>query len=97
MAVKVLIKRTLPKSRAGDLLPLFRELRSSATNQPGYITGETLRRVDKPDEYLIISTWESAVKWKKWVASKERNEIQGRIDALLGVETEYEIYDYALT
>ncbi len=97
MVIKVIIKRIVPEARVDDLIPLFQQLRTLATNQPGYIAGETLRRLDKPDEFLVISTWESLDHWKKWVVSQERNEVQGRIDALLGARTEYEIYHYSIS
>jgi heme-degrading monooxygenase HmoA len=63
MAVKVIIRRTVPPDRVEDLQPLFVELRNRATRQPGYISGETLRRLDKPDEFLVISTWDSSDDW----------------------------------
>ena len=94
MAVKILIKRMVPASRAGDLMPLFRRLRNLAMDQPGYISGETLERIDRPGEYLVISTWQSMDFWRNWVVSKERAEIQNAIDAKLGDETSYEIYNY---
>jgi len=97
MAVKVIIRRTIPPDRVKDLQPLFIELRNRATRQPGYISGETLRRLDKPDEFLVISTWESSDDWNKWAASQERNEVQGQIDSLLGSQTEYEIFHYGLS
>jgi heme-degrading monooxygenase HmoA len=94
MAVKVVIRRIVPEGRAEDLEPLLRELRTRATDQPGYISGETLRRLDKPDEYLVISTWESVEDWNRWATSQERTEVQGRIDTLLGGETEYAVFHY---
>jgi heme-degrading monooxygenase HmoA len=97
MAVKILIKRTVPQDKAKDVIPVFRKLRALATEQPGYISGETLRRLDKSDEFLVISTWESSDDWEKWVGSKERNEVQGKLDGLLGGKTEYEIYHYGFT
>ena len=75
-------------------MPLFQNLRTLAMNQPGYIAGETLKRIDSPGEYLVISTWHSVDNWRQWVLSKERNEIQNRIDMLLQEQTEYEIYEY---
>ena len=63
-------------------------------NEAGYITGETLKRVDRPGEYLVISTWRSNQEWRKWVLSEERTGIQSKIDKLLGTETQYEIYAY---
>ena len=94
MAVKILIKRRMAESKAYELMPLFRRLRNLATNQPGYISGETLKRVDKPGEFLIISIWQSMDDWRDYVASKERTEIQNEIDARIGKETTYEIYQY---
>ena len=77
-----------------ELLPLLIELRALATGQPGYISGETLRNVDDPEESLVISTWNSVEDWKTWLASGERDRVQGKIDNLLGVVTEYRVYFY---
>ncbi len=92
MAVKVVIRRVIPEHRVDDLMPLLKKLRARATLQPGYITGETLRRIDKPDEFLVISTWRSAQDWDKWARSQERNELQGKIDTVLGGKTEFGIF-----
>lgn len=97
MAVKVLIQRSVPKEKAKDLIPLFREIRILANNQPGYITGETLKSMDHPEKFLVISTWQSASDWNSWLTSPERQEIQGRIDGLLGGKTEYEVFHYGFT
>jgi len=94
MAVKIFIKRTVMEDKALDLLPLFRRLRNLATHQPGYISGETLRRIDDPNEYLVISTWQSFDNWREWVVNPERIETQNEIDARLGDGTAYEIYQY---
>ena len=95
MAVKILIKRTIPENRVKDLMPFFKQLRALATSQSGYISGETLKRIDRPGQYLVISTWETMDAWRKWVNSNQRKEIQGLIDSILGQQTEYEIYDYS--
>ena len=97
MAVKILIKRKVTKEKARDLIPLFRQIRSLAIQQPGYISGETLKRLDRPDQFLIISTWQSSEDWDKWLKSKERSALQAEIDRLLGGATEYEIYHYGFT
>ena len=94
MAVKILIRRNVPENMAREMIPLFRKMRTLANEQPGYITGETLRNLEKPDEFLVISTWETSGDWKRWVQSNERQQIQGQIDALLGGSTEYEIFHY---
>ena len=97
MAVKVLIKRRVPEDKAKDMIPLVRRMRALATNQEGYISGQTLRNLEKPEEFLVISTWEASDYWRKWLSSNERKEIQDKIDTLLGGTTEYEIFHYGFT
>ena len=51
-------------------------------NQPGYITGETLKSIDPPGQTLVISTWESKEAWQQWLANPKRVVIQAQIDVL---------------
>jgi len=97
MAVKILIRRDVPQDKAKEMIPLFRQMRASAANQPGYITGETLRSLEKPEEFLVISTWQSSDDWKNWLQSEDRNKVQSKIDALLGGETKYDIFHYGFS
>jgi len=96
MAVVILIKRTVPEDKVKKALPLFRQLRRLCLDRPGYISGATLRRLDKPDEYLVISTWQLLEDWKKWQTSEKRKEVQAEIRSLIGDNIEYEVYDYKL-
>ena len=95
MAVQVLIRRKFVKDKAVELAPLIVKLRSLATMQPGYISGETLKCIDPPDEdeYLVRSTWQSIEEWQKWLQSEERTAIQNQIDTVLKEKTEYRVYE----
>ena len=92
MTVKIVIKRKVPKEKEKELLPIIRQLRILTNRQKGYISGETLRRIDKPGEMVVVSTWEKAEDWKRWATSQERSVLQKKIDTLLGQETEYQVY-----
>lgn len=94
MSIKVLITRTVPEEKGMEMLQLFRKMRALAMSQAGYISGETLKSNDRPDVFLVISTWASASDWEAWLLNKERKEIQERIDALLGGKTHYEMFHY---
>ena len=94
MAVKVFIKRVVPENKANALKPLLKKLRNLAMSQPGYISGETFKRIDRPGENLVISTWQSMDDWRAWVLGEERAETQEKIDYLLGGKTEFKIYSY---
>jgi len=94
MAIKIIIKRIVPEEKVKSLTPLLKQLRALAANQTGYISGETLKRMDNPGQYLVISTWQSAGDWDRWISSQERKGVQDKIDVLLGEKTEYEVYTY---
>ncbi len=92
MAVKIIIRRTVPESKTNLLTPLLRKLRALAMNHTGYIYGETLRCVNDPQEFMVISSWQSEEDWESWLHHRERTEIQDQIDVLLNQKTEYQIY-----
>lgn len=92
MSVKMIIKRSANEEMSEFLAPLLEELRNQAIRQPGYISGETLKCVDGPAEIMVISTWNSIDDWKKWFSTRERTDIQNKIDTLLGKETQYQLY-----
>ena len=96
MAVKVLITRTVPQEKTREMLQLFGKIRALAIDQPGYISGETLRSCDRPDAFLVISAWQTPEDWESWLLSKKRQAIQTEIDVLLGGNTNYEMFSYAL-
>ncbi len=93
MAVVVIIRRTFEDhEKAIKLAPLIVKWRSLATIQPGYIKKKTLRCLDCPGEFLVLSTWNTIEDWQQWLNSDARRELQGRIDDLLGKKTEYNLY-----
>ncbi len=92
--IKVMIKRRAPADKQKELLDLITKLRSEASKQAGYISGETLHSSDRPEEFLVISIWDDDLFWKKWIASDERKALQAKIDKLIETPTEYEIYRF---
>lgn len=92
MSVKIMIKRKVTADNILELTSLLKKLRSLTITQPGYISGETLKRIDKEDECLVISTWNSVEDWDNWVKNEKRIAVQTEIDRLLGQETEYAVY-----
>ena len=92
--IRIHIRRKVPEDKADELKRLINQLRGVTMGTPGYIAGETLKRVDQPGESLVVTKWQSEFYWNQWLQSEERAEIQGKIDQLLGSETVYEVYDY---
>ena len=92
MTVKIFIKRKVHDKNVVELTMLLKRLRSLTLEQPGYISGETLNRIDKKDECMVVSSWRSVEDWNSWVNNPKRIEVQTQIDKLLGEDTEYAMY-----
>jgi heme-degrading monooxygenase HmoA len=75
-------------------MALINQMRSAIVGNPGYVSGETLKRIDQPGEILVVSKWQSHYYWKQWYESRERAALQADIDQLQEAPTQYEIYDY---
>ena len=101
MSIRVLMTRRVPElanemnlALLPQLSEMLNELRTMAHRQPGYISGETLRNIEDPAEYLVISTWKTFEDWQRWCRNDKRAELEGRIDALLCSSTVYKVFGY---
>ncbi len=93
MAIEVIIRRKYKIDNPEELIPLINQLRSLAVNQPGYISGRTLKGISKPGDYMVISEWQTEEDWENWFNSKDRKDIQHKVDSLIGERTFYDIYE----
>jgi heme-degrading monooxygenase HmoA len=94
MAIRVLIERRIVPQNQPRLNNLLMKLRGKAMLAKGYISGETLRSMDDPAVYLVISTWNTLDDWKRWESDKERQDIQNEIDGLLRSPSIHRVFVY---
>ncbi len=92
MVARIMIDRKVKKGKESDFAKLLRELRSRAIGLKGYISGETLRAVNDPQNYVVISTWQSVDDWKTWEKNPERKKIQAKIERLMARPSKVKIY-----
>ncbi len=83
MTVRVVIEREVEPGREASLQHLMMQARSKAINARGYISGETLRAVENPNKFLVLSNWISAADWKAWENDPERTKLQKAMTPLL--------------
>ena len=97
MAVKILIKRKIKNGNMRAASRLLINNRSEVMKQPGYISSETMRSLDDPNQIVVVSMWQSREAWEKWKNSEIRmaNETEFK-DYLLG-QTAYEHYSLGLS
>ncbi|RZW20294.1 MAG: antibiotic biosynthesis monooxygenase, partial [Desulfobulbaceae bacterium] len=75
------------------LVPLLAEMSQRARKQPGYVLTNTLQSREDPDDYMVVSIWETEDDWKAWFVNPERKTIQDGIDSLIGELTFYEVFE----
>lgn len=79
MAVKVVIERRVQPGQEKRVLELLRAMRKRCLEEPGYISGETLRDSEDPHNLVVISTWFGLMDWRRWSASPERREFESQL------------------
>jgi heme-degrading monooxygenase HmoA len=92
MAVKVLITRQFQDDKIKEAFKLLMELRSLATLQIGYVSGQTLISADDPNKLVVISTWISRNRWEKWQANRKRKDASKKMQSLLKSPEDVEVF-----
>jgi heme-degrading monooxygenase HmoA len=95
MITKVIIKRKLIPGKEREFLSLLRQLRLTAMEQEGYISGETLICTEQTNKILVISKWASLDHWKTWKKHRKRKVIDDLLNELQEEPTIYEPYVFS--
>ena len=95
MAVRIIIDRKVKKGKEANFAKLLRELRSKAMFSKGYISGEMLRVRDDPQNYIVITAWQSVDDWEKYEKVPETNKIHAGIEKLMARPTKVKICVHA--
>ena len=95
IVAKIIIDWKVKEGKEAEFFDLLKESRSKANPSKGYISGETLRALSDPHNYVVVSTWQSADDWKNWEKNPERKKIQTRIERLMVRPTKTKIYVHA--
>jgi heme-degrading monooxygenase HmoA len=95
MSVRIIIDRKVKKGNEADFAKLLRKLRSKATFSRGYISGEMLRDRDDPQNYIVISAWQSVADWENYEKVPETSKIHARIEKLMARPTKVKICTHA--
>jgi len=92
--VRIIIERRCQPNREIKLQSLLMDLRTKVMRQRGYVSGETLRSVDDPSLWVVISTWLNADLWRAWEISPERQELISEIDPLIIAPEKVSIFTF---
>ncbi len=95
MSVRIIIDRKVKKGKENDFAKLLRKLRSQAIFSEGYISGEILRAQEDPQNYIVITAWQSVADWEKYERVPETRKVHTRIEKLMARPTKVKICVHA--
>ncbi len=95
MIVKVIVKRDIAQGSEKDFFLQLRNLRFSAMDQKGYISGETLICAENTNKVVVISKWTTLEDWNNWRTSEKRKIIDDELEKLQENPTSYEPYVFS--
>ncbi len=75
--LRVIVERHLTDK--ADIAPMLQQLRSTAMQWPGYISGETLVSTEDEATLIVISSWRSLNDWRVWERSEKRSELYKKV------------------
>ncbi|MEW6139119.1 MAG: antibiotic biosynthesis monooxygenase [Thermodesulfobacteriota bacterium] len=82
MPVTVLIDRTFKPEGLQKAYEVIVKLRSLATLEPGYISGQTLVSTTNPNRLVVMSTWATVQNWNQWRDSELRKQQVQKLEPL---------------
>lgn len=92
--VRVVVERHCKPDKDEELERLLVELRSTVVKQRGYVSGETLRSIEDPSFWLVLSTWLDVNLWEAWEASAERQEVNKSVEPLLTQPEKVSVFSF---
>lgn len=91
--IKVIIERLIAEGLEKPYEDIVSEILENITSAPGYISGESLRDLGKPNHHVIISSWRSVQAWENWAESEKRKLFMEQIAPLLAEQEKYTILE----
>ena len=81
--IKVLIERQLQEGLETEYNQASRALLQACRERPGYISGESLVDLKRPQHRIILTQWKSESDWKDWEQSTQRLQLLAGIAGIL--------------
>src|ERR671912_1529971 len=92
MAVKIFVERRINPRERTAVVELLKQLRARCLDEPGYLSGETLRDNIDENHLLVVSTWFGLGDWRRWQASADRKRFEDAIRPLLTEPERIQVY-----
>ncbi len=92
MPIKVIIKRKFKNPDFKEISNMLVQARTNAMNERGYISSETLKSVDDPNEIVVLSMWERREDWENFKDCDARKALESGFAEMLDSPTQAVVY-----
>ena len=81
--IRVIIEREIAEGLEKYYESAIAELLDIMANAPGYLAGESLVEIQRPNHYVVVTRWVGEDAWNRWLHSQERQQVTDRIRPFL--------------
>ena len=81
--IRVIIEREIAEGLEKYYESAIAELLDVMAGAPGYLAGESLVELHRPNHYMVVTRWSSEEAWNSWFHSAERQQVHDRIRPFL--------------
>jgi len=81
--IRVIIEREITEGLEQFYQSAIANLLEVMAAAPGYLSGESLVEIHRPNHYLVVTRWTDEAAWNRWFHSAERQDMTDRIRPFL--------------
>ena len=87
--ISVIIEREIAEGLEEYYEKAISELLDAMTASPGYVSGESLVEIHRPNRYHVITQWTNEDSWKRWFNSGERQQLLSELRPFLQTDEKF--------
>ena len=72
--IRVIIEREIAEGLEQYYHAAVSDLLKAMTDAPGYLSGESLVEISRPNHYVVLTRWANEEAWQRWFKSPQRQQ-----------------------
>jgi antibiotic biosynthesis monooxygenase (ABM) superfamily enzyme len=81
--IRVVIEREIAEGLEQFYQSAIADLLQVMSEAPGYLSGESLVEIHRPNHYVVLTRWTNEEAWNRWYHSSQRQELLNAIRPFL--------------
>lgn len=81
--IRVIIEREIAEGLEQFYEKAIADLLEVMTSAPGYVSGESLVDIHRPNRYVVVTRWSNEDTWNRWFRSTQRQQMLSAIAPFL--------------